>query len=97
MRYASKIDIQHGPIRDGLRQAGVFVLDGARWGRGAPDLLCHTRWTGWVPLEVKTRRTDYKAMKPQGLTKAQQQLHTQVPIAVVESLEQALRIFGIGR
>lgn len=97
MRYAAKVDLRHGAIRDGLRQVGVVVKDGARWGSGAPDLLCWTRHTGWVPLEVKTRRTDYKAKTVQPLTKDRQQLHAQAPIAVVESLEGALQIFGLER
>ncbi len=94
MRYGAKVDAQHAPIRDGLRQAGIFVLDLSKAGRGCPDLLCHTRHTGWVPIEVKTRRQDYKAKKLQPLTPDQQKLHAQAPIEVVETLDAALRLFG---
>jgi hypothetical protein len=95
MRFASRVDGKHGEIRDGLRKCGVVVHDGARWGKGAPDLLAWTRHTGWVPLEVKTRRDDYKAKKVKGLTPDQVTLHAQAPIAVVESLNEALAIFGL--
>jgi hypothetical protein len=92
MRYGAKVDTQHGAIRDGLRQAGVVVMDGARWGRGAPDLLAWTRHTGWIPLEVKTRRSKKKLS---GLTKSQGKIHAQAPIAVVETLDAALGLFGM--
>ena len=97
MRYGAKVDVMHGPIRDGLRQAGVFVLDLSKAGKGCPDLLCHTRHTGWVPVEVKSRRTDYKAKKLEPLTPDQVKLHAQAPIQVVETLDAALVIFGIHR
>jgi hypothetical protein len=95
MRYGAKVDVMHGTIRDGLRQAGVAVIDGARWGRGAPDLLCWTRHTGWVPLEIKSRRTDYKAKKVRGLTDDQVKLHALAPIPVVETMIEALDLFGM--
>lgn len=95
MRYAAKVDVQHAPIRDGLRDAGIIVLDGARWGKGAPDLLCWAAWTGWVPLEVKTRRDDCKRKKAGPLTNGQEKLHAQAPIAVVETLTEALAIFRL--
>lgn len=89
---AAKVDAKHGEIRDGLRAAGVVVLDGARWANGAPDLLCWTRHTGWVPIEVKTRKSS-KRLKP--LTPEQVKLHAQAPIAVVETIDGALALFGI--
>ena len=95
MRYGAKVDVMHGPIREGLRKAGVFVLDLSKAGKGCPDLLCHTRHTGWVPLEVKTRRQDCKRTKAGPLTPAQVALHEQAPIAVVEAIDQALQIFGL--
>lgn len=95
MRYGARVDVKHREIRDGLRQCGVFVLDGARWGKGAPDLLCYTQWTGWVPLEVKTRRDDCKRTKAQPMTAQQVKLHQQAPIVIVETLEESLRIFGV--
>lgn len=97
MRYGAKVDAMHGPIRDGLRARGVFVLDLARAGKGCPDLFAFTQWTGWVPMEVKSRRTDYKAKKVQGLTDDQKKLHAQAPIHVVETLDAALEILGMGR
>lgn len=95
MRYGAKVDQMHGPIRDGLRKCGVFVLDMSKAGRGCPDLLCFTRHTGWVPLEVKTRRDDCKRKKVGPMTPDQAKLHAQAPIAIVETLEAALKILGM--
>lgn len=95
MRYGAKVDVMHGPIRDGLRQAGIVVLDLSKAGKGAPDLLCHARHTGWVPIEVKSPARIRGRRKDQPLTPAQVALHAQAPIAVVETLEAALALFGI--
>lgn len=95
MRYGAKVDAMHGTVRDGLRDAGIFVIDLSKAGRGAPDLLCHARWTGWVPIEVKTRRDDCKRKKLGPMTEDQIKLHAQAPIAVVETLTAALQLFGL--
>lgn len=85
----------HAPIRDGLRKRGVFVLDLSRAGKGCPDLLCHTPRTGWVPIEVKSDRKVSHRKKGKPLTSDQEKLHTQVPIAVVDTFEAALQLFGL--
>ena len=95
MRYGAKVDVMHGEIRDGLRQAGVVVFDLSKAGRGCPDLLCYTRRTGWKPIEVKTRRDDCHRTKVGPLTDDQKKLHEQAPIDVVETLDAALHLFGM--
>ena len=89
MRFAARTDIHHAEIRDGLRKCGVYVMDLSKAGRGCPDLLCFTPRTGWIPLEVKTKRTGKR------LTKGQAIVHARVPILVIDSLDQGLAIFGI--
>lgn len=95
VRYAAKVDVQHKFIRDGLRQAGIFVLDLSKAGKGCPDFLCHARHTGWVPIEVKSAVQVTHRKKDQPLTTDQQKLHRQAPIPIVETLDEALHLFGL--
>jgi hypothetical protein len=53
-RSRGKVDINHGIIRDGLRQAGYFVWDTSGVGDDFPDLLAVSKSGITVLLEVKT-------------------------------------------
>ena len=53
-RSRGKVDINHGIIRDGLRQAGYFVYDTSGVGKDFPDLLVVSKSGIAVLLEVKT-------------------------------------------
>ena len=51
-RQAAKVDINHGQIRDELRQCGFVVFDTHALGNGYPDL--HVSTAGWaIRVEVK--------------------------------------------
>ena len=52
VRQASKVDVNHGQIRDELRDLGFVVFDIHALGRGYPDL--HVSKGGWsILVEVK--------------------------------------------
>lgn len=81
---ARKRDWNEPDIVEALRKIGVRVwrLNGA----GIPDLLCHHKGK-WSVIEVK---------KPRGkLTDAQCNTRALAPFPVVESVEQALQLFGV--
>lgn len=94
-RYASKVDRNHGEIRDALRALGVGVHDTSAAGAGMPDLLCG--WRGKIVLvEVKDGK---KPPSERKLTVAQVQLHDMlrqhgVEVHVVKSVDEALAVFG---
>ena len=86
---ARRVDANHGDIRDGLRQCGVYVIDTHELGGGFPDLVAWTPQRGWRLLEVKTLRGR--------LTPDEKALHDSCPgpIDVVRTLEQALQAMGL--
>lgn len=87
MRYAAKVDNNHGEIRDGLRDRGFVVSDFSHIGGGFPDLgVFLERET--ILLEVKTPKG-----KP---TKAQKRFHAlwKGRLYVVRSLVEALAVIG---
>ena len=53
-RSRGKVDLNHGIIRDGLRQVGYFVWDTSDVGKDFPDLLAVSKSGITVLLEVKT-------------------------------------------
>ena len=53
-RSRGKVDLNHGIIRDGLRQVGYFVWDTSDVGKDFPDLLVVSKSGIVVLLEVKT-------------------------------------------
>jgi hypothetical protein len=89
MRRASKVDRNHGAIRDALRQLGATVYDMSAVGRGMPDLLVtHRRYDYWI--EVKDGAKVPSARK---LTEAQADLHASwkgAPIMVFMSVDDAV-------
>jgi len=87
MRRASKVDNNHGDIRDGLRRTGYSVFDLSGVGGGYPDLMVMSK--GYDPLfvlmECKTKRGKF--------TKAQVKFHATYkdgPLLVPRSLDAAL-------
>ena len=78
-------DANEAAIVAALRKIGVQV-----WrisAPGLPDLITHHRWT-WRPLEIK---------RPGGsLTPAQRETFRTAPFAVVSSVIEAVRLFGVG-
>lgn len=92
MRRAAKKDWNQGAIVDALRAIGVtvFVLNA----EGLPDLLTHdirgracSMGCAWLPIEVK---------RPRGkLTPAQKGTRSIAPFPVVETVDQALALFGV--
>ena len=90
MRYAKKVDKDHGVIRDGLRLHGYEVLDLSAVGGGVPDLAVRIVNGRSLFLEVK----DSKIKKAeQALTKDQETWwhYNHEGTRVVQTLEEALR------
>jgi hypothetical protein len=55
VRYAKRVDANHGEVRDGLREDGYLVEDMSHIGHGILDLAVQSP-TGWPPtlwLEIK--------------------------------------------
>ena len=90
VRYAKKVDKNHGVIRDGLRLHGYEVLDLSAVGGGVPDLAVRIVNGRSLFLEVK----DSKIKKAeQALTKDQETWwhYNHEGTRVVQTLDEALR------
>ena len=59
-RFASKTDLAHAEIRDGLRQAGHEAWDCHKYGSGFPDLLVLAHGEFFL-FEIKSK---YGTLKP---------------------------------
>jgi hypothetical protein len=65
VRYAKRVDRNHGEVRDGLREDGYLVEDMSHIGHGVLDLAIQSP-TGWPPtlwLEVKDGQKPPSARK----------------------------------
>lgn len=83
-RKAARRDFNEAAIVGALEAIGVTVYRVS--GAGVPDLLTHARGV-WLPIEVK---------RPRGkLTKAQRDTRAITPYPVVETVAQALALFGV--
>jgi hypothetical protein len=95
MRYAARVDDNHGEIVKALQRIGVYVVDCSHVGAGFPDLLCFYR--GQVTLvEIKDGE---KASSRKRLTPAQTIFHAEAlakgcKVHVVESVDDAIRVVG---
>lgn len=95
MRRANKKDLVHASIRDGLREHEIVVMDMPIPG----DVLCYGysdlhKIYLWLPLELKTPKAMRQGVKAQ-LTASQQKRNlSAAPIPIVETLEQALALYG---
>ncbi len=81
-----KRDENEAEIVKALRKVGVYVFLVS--GPGAPDLVCHYR-KQWYVMEIK------KPGKGR-LTDAQLNTRAHAPFPIVETIEQAFQVFGIG-
>lgn len=95
MRRANKKDLAHAPIRDGLRERDISAIDMPDPG----DLLCYGQhhqsglWL-WFPIEVKSPKEMRQGVKAQ-LTNSQKKRNlSAAPIPIVETLEEALALYG---
>lgn len=79
-----KRDSNEPAIRKALSQIGVQTFPQS--GEGTPDLLTFTRGC-WGVLEVK--------MPGEKLTQKQQQVYATAPFPIVESVAEALAVFGV--
>ena|ERR1041385_8940408 len=91
VRRAARVDVNHGEIVGALREVGCSVLDLSRHGSGCPDILVYVpRLCAYVLVEIKApgKRTR--------LTPKQKEFHAnwRGPVIVVESVEEALNLFG---
>ena len=92
MRRAAKVDANQTEIVKALRQVGASVQSLAATGKGVPDLLVGFRGKNLL-LEVKDGGKVKSARK---LTPDQVEWHQswRGHVAVVESVEQAIKILG---
>jgi hypothetical protein len=94
MRRAARIDKNHDDIVQALRAVGATVQSLAAVGSGVPDLLVGFRKQTFL-VEVKDGQAPPSAKK---LNPAQVIWHhnwTGGPLAVVESVEDALKLIGV--
>lgn len=94
MRRAAHRDKSEPAIVDALRDVGAHVLKLS--GKGVPDLLVFFRGT-WTPLEVKTPKKDRMRGNLDAFTPAQKEVLAVAPYQVVETVDQALKVIGLGR
>ncbi len=93
MAYAKRRDDNHESIRDGLRAAGVAVLDLGSAGCGVADLLArHVVTKLGVFLEVKNPKMSPSARR---LTKDEEAFASFVTVFVVLTLREALAAVGV--
>lgn len=87
MRRAARVDANHAMIVMALRQAGASVQDLAKVGKGCPDLIVGYRGINYL-LEVKVTkgRATLTQLEWHGAWRGQ--------VAVVRSVEEALRVIG---
>jgi len=95
IRRAARVDANHGEIVAALRSIGVQVTDLSASGNGVPDLMCLWRAQIYL-LEIKDGSKPPSARK---LTADQVKFHADalrsgVKVHVVETIDQALAVFG---
>jgi len=95
IRRAARVDANHGEIVAALRSIGVNVVDMSGSGNGLPDLMCLWRSQIYL-LEIKDGSKPPSARR---LTADQVKFHagaldSGVKVHVVETIDQALAIFG---
>lgn len=92
MRRAARVDDNHPQIVDALRGIGATVQSLATVGKGCPDLLVGYRGINLL-LEIKDGSKPPSARR---LTPDEEAWHAtwRGPVAVVESVDEALRAIG---
>lgn len=95
MRRAARVDDNQAAIVDALRRAGCSVRSLASLGKGCPDLLVGRAGVNYL-LEVKDGS---KPPCKRRLTPDEEAFHAawRGPVAVVESVEDALKSVGAMR
>lgn len=83
-RFAARRDANEPEIIQALERIGVQVWQIS--GSGVPDLLTFRQGI-WLPVEVK--------MPGGELTVAQRKTYQAAPFPIMESVEQALALFGV--
>lgn len=89
MRQAARVDTTQAEIVAALRRAGAWVLDLSRAGQGVPDLYVAypaREWAGF--LECKSRGGRMTPAEVRFVAECP------VPVRVVYSAEDALRVIG---
>lgn len=93
MRYAARKDSTHQAIVAALKAAGIVVLDTSRLPNGF-DVLCYDPvTTRFLPLEFKSPRRVSHRKKGRELQPSQVAIRAVMPIPVVETPAQALKLF----
>ena len=97
MRRAARQDANHADVVGALRAIGCSVLDLSRHGNGCPDILVYVpKLHAYVLVEIKDGS---KPPSKRKLTPDQEKFHREWrgPVVVVESVDEALRLFGAVR
>ncbi len=92
MRRAAKVDANQGEVVTALRAIGVAVHVTSDMGSGFPDLVCHKVGHGVRLIEVKDGD---KPPSKRRLTKDQCEFARDFPVDVVETVGDALALFGV--
>lgn len=94
MRLRARKDANHNAIAEALLKIGCNVLDLSPMGKGVPDLLV-TKPGEQLGILVEIKDGD-KCKSKRKLTPAQVKFHARwrATILVVESVDEALAIFG---
>ena len=91
-RYGNKVDANQGVIVAALRAVGVKVHVTSDLGDGFPDLVCYRAGFGVRLLEVKDGD---KPPSKRRLTEEQCRFAKDFPVDPVNSVAEALAVFGL--
>lgn len=92
VRRAAKVDANQGEVVEALRAIGVHVHVTSDMGHGFPDLVTYKPGHGVRLVEVKDGA---KVPSKRKLTKDQCEFARDFPVDVVESVAEALALFGV--
>lgn len=96
-RWAAKVDENHGDIRAAYRAVGAVVEDTSGAGKGFPDLA--VSFSGniyYVEVKDGSKPPSARKLTPDQVKFHARQLSAGVVVHVVTSVDEALRVIGIG-
>jgi len=95
IRRAARVDANHGEIVAALRSIGVNVTDLSGVGSGVSDLACMWRGqTYWLEVKDGSKPPSARKLTPDQVKFHADALRSGVKVHVVETIDQALAVFG---
>ena len=88
MRFAAKVDANHGEIVAALRKAGVSVQSMAAIGKGCPDLLAAKGGKVWT-IEIKGPKGKLTPDQVEWIDKWKGDVH------IIRTVDEALTLVGV--